>query len=188
MGVVVAGAGISFGLALVLLAAFFRTQIQLLDRLAEWCFVLFGILGVVGIVGVRDWMGDGMAGVAGTALTAVGVAGAAVMGLAELGSVLRLVDFRRIAGLTTVAFLLFLLWVAGVSAVALTTAPTPMPTSLAWLGVISIASGVAIVAWIVRTPGVITGDAEPGSTAMTVFFLPMVGIVAWMLWLSSLVG
>jgi len=188
MGVVVAGAGISFGLALVLLAAFFRTQNQLLDRIAEWCFVLFGILGVIGIVAVHDWAGEAMRGIVGTALTVMGVAGAAIMGLGELGSALRLVDFRRIAGITTIAFLLFLVWVAGVSALALVTPGSPMPAGLAWLGVVSIATGVAIVGWIVRVPGVVTGDTDPGSMAMTLVLVPMAAIVAWLLWLSRLVG
>jgi hypothetical protein len=46
MGWLAIGAGLAFGAAMALLAAFFATSDERYDRIAEWSFVAFGILGV----------------------------------------------------------------------------------------------------------------------------------------------
>jgi hypothetical protein len=120
----------------------------------------------------------------GIGLTAAGAIGTAVLGLSELGSALKLVDFRRIAGLTTVGFLAFLVWIGGVSIAILATPASAFPATLGWLGLVSIVLGIAVVAWITRTPGVLAGQAEPDPGVMSFFFVPLAGMVAWMVWLG----
>jgi len=184
MGWIAAGAGLTFGLALVMLATFFRTQNERFDRVAEWSFVLFGILATPTILAVSGKLGSLGPEPVGIALTIIGVAGVLITGLGELGLVLKLVAFRRISALLTVAFLGFLVWIGGVSVATVTASSPALPVNLGWLGIVSIVLGVAIIAWIVRVPGVITGDREPGQAAMAAFFVPMAGIVGWMIWLG----
>ena len=59
-----------------------------------------------------------------------------------------------------------------------------LPSELGWFGLATIALGVVIVGWILRTPGVLRGDAEPRPEQMRIFFVPMIGMVAWMAWLG----
>jgi hypothetical protein len=183
MTVIATGAGIAFGLALVLLATFFRTQDSRFDRVAEWCFVVFAALGIPVILAVGDRLG-GAGGAVMTGATAGGALGAGVLGLAELGSSLRLVDFRRIAAITTLGFVAFLVWIGAVSIATIAAQAPVLPVALGWLGIASIGAGLVIIGWIMRTPGVVTGDAEPPALAMAAFFVPMAGIVAWMVGLG----
>jgi hypothetical protein len=177
-------AGVVFGLSLVLLAAFFRTQSTRLDALATWGLVVFALLIIPVMLVVRDRLGQD--GAAATALTVAGILGVAVVGLGEAATGLRLVDFRRVAIATTIGFVLFLLWVGGVSAMLVAASNPVLPVTLGWLGLGAIALGIAIMAWIFRTPGVATGDASPNPTAMTAFFVPLAGVVAWLGWLGAL--
>ena len=181
MGWLAAGAGIFFGLALVLLMAFFVTKDERLDRVAEWCFVAFALLAVPTILKVAGLLSDG--GLIVQAATALGVIGVAAIGLGELGSTLRLVDFRRIATAVTLGFLGFLSWI-GLVSVAMVSGTGGLPLVLGWLGIVSIVVGLAIVFWILRRPGVMGGDALPGSGEMASFIMPMSGIVVWMIWLG----
>jgi hypothetical protein len=181
MGWIAAVAGLAFGCALAFLAAFFATKDERYDRVAEWSFVVFGAAAIPTILAVAGRLSAG--GVAIQAATAVGLAGAAATGLGELGLTLRLLDFRRISPLMTVAFLAVLAWIGAASVLILTGGG--LPSNLGWLGVVSIVAGVAMVAWIAREPGVMTGQREPGRTKMLVFFVPMIGLVAWMVWLGA---
>jgi hypothetical protein len=58
------------------------------------------------------------------------------------------------------------------------------PTNLGWLGISTIVLGMAIVGWTIREPGVLRGEREPGQVQLTAFFVPMIGVVAWMAWLG----
>jgi len=178
-------AGIVFGLSLVLLTAFFRTQDQRMDFFATWGFVVFSILSVPVMLAVLDRMGaQGVALTALTALTAAGVLGVALLGVTEAVTGLKLIDFRRVAAATTIGFILFLVWVGGVSLIILTGANAAFPATLGWLGLAAIVIGLAIIVWIVRLPGVMTGETEPSQAALVAFFLPLAGIVAWLGWLG----
>jgi hypothetical protein len=180
MSVVAMVAGIAFGSAIVLLASFFVTKVERYDRLAEWAFVVFAICAVptVAIVGGRLPGSSTVNAV----VTVLGATGAAVIGLGELGVTLHVVDFRKISALITVAFLAFLLWIGAVSVVVVTSGG--LPVGLGWLGLVAIILGIAIIGSLVRVPGVLTGTAQPPRVQMVAFFVPMAGIVAWMLWLG----
>ncbi len=67
---------------------------------------------------------------------------------------------------------------------ALTVLRGGFPTLLGWLGLASILFGVAVIGWIAREPGVLSGEREPARAPMTAFFVPLVGIVLWMVWLG----
>ncbi len=180
VGWLAVAAGLAFGLALIMLMAFFVTRVERFDRLAEWSFVVFALCAIPTIVAVPDRLSG--SGPLTTIATAIGVASVATVGLGELGSALRLVDFRRVAPLMTIGFVGFLLWIGVVSVIAI--AGDGLPAGLGWLGLAAIVLGIATVAWIVRLPGVMRGEREPPQWAMIVFFVPMIGIVTWMVWLG----
>lgn len=180
MGAVTALAGLAFGAALGLLGTFFATRDARFDRLAEVCFVAFGILAVPAIVTVSGMFPDAPVVIA--AVSVVGLAGVVVLAAAELGSLLGLLDFRRIAPFVTIAFLAFLAWIAAVS--VLTLVQGGLPAGLGWLGVASIVLGLLAFASIAATPGVLRGEREPSTARMAPFLASMVGVVAWMVWLG----
>jgi hypothetical protein len=182
VGWIAIAAGVLFGLAVVLLAAFFRTRDERLDRVATWGFVAFAVLAIPVMLAVRERTDP--SGLAGTGLAGVGIIGVGMLGLAEAATGLRLVDFRRVAMATTIAFVLFLVWIGGVSLAVVTSSSPALPVNLGWLGLASILAGIAVIIWIVRQPGVLTGDREPGQLALTLFFLPLAGMVAWLGWLG----
>jgi hypothetical protein len=173
-------AGLAFGGAIALLARFFATKVERYDRAAEWAFVVFAACAIPTIATVGPRLPGG--GTVSAIVTVVGLAAAAVIGLGELGSSLHVVDFRRIAPAITAAFFAFIGWIGAVSILTVTSGG--LPTGLGWLGIVTLVLGVAIIAWIVREPGVLTGKREPRSSQMTAFFVPMIGIVAWMIWLG----
>ncbi len=181
MGWIAGATGVLFALALVLLAAFFATKNERFDRLAEWCFVAFGVLAIPTIVTTAGRLPNG--GLLMQAATVAGLAGAVAVGLGELGSSLKIVDFRRIAPIVTLGFFAFLAWI-GVTSVVIVTGGV-LPLNLGWLGIATIAAGGLIVGWMASRPGVLSGRAEPPMAAMVAFFVPMAGIVAWMIWLGS---
>jgi hypothetical protein len=176
VGSLAIGAGLTFGVAIVLLMTFFVTGDARYDRIAEWAFVAFALLAVPTVLDTAGRLpAEGpLAGIA----TVSGVVGVAALGLGELASALRLADFRRLAPAMTAGFFAFLLWIGASS--LLIVSGGDLPAVLGWLGVVSIALGVAIVFWILRTPGVLRGDREPPRSQMLAFFLPMLGIVAWL--------
>jgi hypothetical protein len=175
-------AGVVFGLSLVLLTAFFRTQDARMDLVATWGFVVFAVLIIPVMLTVRDRLGAGDP--AATALAGAGILGAGVLGVAEAMLGLKLIDFRRVALVTTLGFVLVLVWIGGVSALVLGSSASGLPANLGWLGLASIVMGLAILVWIVRKPGVVTGETEPSQAALIGFFLPLAGIVAWLGWLG----
>lgn len=176
-------AGLALALAIGLLAAFFATKNPRYDRVAEWAFVAFAVLAIATMWTAAERLAA--SGVAITAVTIIGIAGVAALGLGELGSSLRLVDFRRIAGAMALAFQAFLLWVGAIS--ILVVAGDTFPAAFGWLGIVSIVVGIATMLWIIRKPGVMGGEREPGKE-MWLFFLPLAGIVVWMIWLGVLLA
>ena len=180
IGWVAAGAGITFGLSLLMLALFFVRHDARFDRVAEWSFVAFALMAIPTIVSVAGLFPD--TGLVIGVATVVAVVGVAVVGLGELGSTLSLVEFRRIGPLVTLGFLAFLGWIGTVSVITL--GGGRLPASLGWLGLGSIVLGILSVVWLVRLPGVTTGAKEPSPGQMAVFFVPMIGIVGWMIWLG----
>lgn len=180
MGWMAALAVVAFGAALGLLMTFFVTHDERFDRVAEWSFVLFAALTIPTMAAVASRISD--AGLAVAIVTAVGISGVAVLGLGELGSALHAVDFRRIAPLATLGFIGFLVWIGGIS--VLVVVQGGLPVGLGWLGLVTILLGVTTLLWIAATPGVLAGDREPQRAQMGAFLVPMVGIVAWMVWLG----
>jgi hypothetical protein len=179
MGWAVVGTGVFFGLALGLLGAFFVTNNARFDRAAEWSFIAFGILAVPAILEVDRHL---PAGPAATVFAVLGIAGAVGLGLGELASALRVLDFRRISLAMTLAFVAFLAWIGGASLLSL--GGGGVPTSIAWLGVAAIAIAVGMLLLIARQPGVMQGESEPGKPQMAAMLLSMAGIVAWLVWLG----
>lgn len=184
MGWMAGAAGLAFGAALVLLASFFATKNERFDRAAEWLFVAFAVLAIPIMVTTAGRLSS--EGLTVGVITVVGIVGVAVLGLGELGTTLKLLDFRRIAPAMTIGFLAFLAWIGAVSILTITGGG--LPAELGWFGLGTIAVGIAIVLWIIRVPGVMTGAREPDARQMTVFFVPMAGIVAWMVWLGVNLG
>lgn len=180
MGWIAGAAGVAFAGALVLLATFFATKDQRFDRVAEWLFVAFAALAIPTMLAVAERLTS--QGLTVGVVTAVGIGGVGVLGLGELGSSLRLIDFRRIAPVMTIGFLGFLAWIGAVSILMITGGG--LPETLGWFGLGTIAVGMSIVLWIVRVPGVMSGEREPPMGHMAIFFVPMAGIVAWMVWLG----
>lgn len=180
MGWLAIGAGVAFGLALGFLSMFFMTKNQRYDRIAEWAFVVFAILAVPTILAVGDRLSDG--GLAAQAATVIGVVGVVVVGVGELGSTLKLIDFRRIAPVMSAGFFAFIGWIGLASVLALTSGE--LPVELGWFGLAVLVLGVVIVGWMIRTPGVMSGEREPERNQLLAFFVPMIGIVAWMAWLG----
>jgi len=174
------GAGISFGLALGLLAAFFITRDARLDRLSEWAFVVFAILATPTILAVGDRLGDRPAI---TAITAAGIVAVLAVGLSELAMTRQLVDFRRLAPVVSVAFLGFIAWIALASLFVLT--GSSLPTGLGWLGIAAVALGAGVTGLLARRPGVLSGEQEPDRRVAIMLVVPLVGIVAWMVWLGT---
>ncbi|NJD29515.1 MAG: hypothetical protein FIA92_14630 [Chloroflexi bacterium] len=173
------GAGVLFGLALLCLVAFFVTKDARFDRIAEWAFVGFAVLAVPTIVAANGQL-------AGGALEALvmwaGILGVGFIGLGELAITLRLIEFRRVAAVITMGFLAFLAWIGAVSVLAI--ANGALPVELGWLGIVSIALGILIVAWLASQPGVLTAEREPSRIQMGAFLVPMAGIVVWLVWLG----
>ena len=184
MNLLAAGAALAFGAGLVLLATFFATRNARFDRLAEWAFVGFAILSIPTLPAVADRLPAGS--VVTPVVTAIGLAGAVGLGLAELLVTVGAVDFRRIGPAATLAFCAYLTWIGAVSVVAILGGR--LPAALGWLGLASIVVAAVLVAAIVRTPGVLRGEREPSRTLSMAFGLPMLGIVAWMLWLAGSLG
>jgi len=180
MGLLAIGAGLAFGAAIAFLAAFFKTKVERYDRIAEWGFVVFAVLGIPAMVATAWRLADG-GPVVGWA-TILGGAGVLGLGLGELGSLSGRVDFRRIAPAMTAGFLLFLVWIGAMSWVGLATGG--LPPALGLLGIGSIVVAIAIVMWIMRDPLVRRAEKNPGTAGMTLFFMPLVGLVAWMVWLG----
>jgi hypothetical protein len=146
---------IAFAVAMGMLTAFFVTNDQRYDRVAEWAFVVFAIAAIPTMLATAAQFPNG--GIVVGVVTAVGIVGVALVGLGELGTALRLVDFRRISPLVTVGFVAFLVWIGVIS--LLIVAGTELPTALGWLGILTIVVGAAIIAWIIRVPGVMTKHA-----------------------------
>lgn len=181
MAWVAAGAGLLFGIALVMLATFFATKDERFDRIAEWSFVGFAVLAVVTMLAIPARLPhDGF--IVG-AVTAIGVAGALAVGLGELGTTLKLLDFRKIAPIVTIGFIAFLAWIGGTSLLVL--GGGTLPVALGWLGLVAILVGVAIVVVLVRQPGVMSGEVEPSRPMTMAFFVPMAAIVVWLIWLGT---
>lgn len=172
-------AALSLAGAMVLLTLFFATRNERYDRIAEALFVAFGVLQLPVVVVVSGGTQSPLAYIS----VGLGLAGAAGIAIGELLSLLGLIDFRRVAGPLTLAFLAFLAWI-GLTSVEMLGSPL-YPAALAWLGIASIAAGTLIVASMMLTPGVIRGDREPGRLQMLTFFAPLTGMVAWMLWLAT---
>jgi hypothetical protein len=158
----------------------FRTKVAAYDRLAEWAFVVFAASAVPTILGLGGRLAE--LGLVGQAVTAAATLGVVVLGLAELGSGLGLLDFRRFGPFVALGFVAFLVWVGVVSFVTLGGAA--FPAAFGWLGLASIVVGIAMIANVARTPGAMTGGAEPSPTAMALILLPIGGIVAWLVWLG----
>jgi hypothetical protein len=179
-----AGTGLALGLAMVMLTTFFATKDARYDRVAEWSFVVFGALGVRTVVLVSGQLG--IEGLPGAALAGVGILGAAVLGVGELAITLRLVDFKRLTAPLSTGFVAFLAWVGGASLVGLVGGR--LPPELAWLGIVSIAATLGILATVLATPGVMSGSRDPATAQMVAFVLPLAGIVAWLAWLGVAVA
>ncbi|HET7727789.1 MAG TPA: hypothetical protein VFK54_10755 [Candidatus Limnocylindrales bacterium] len=179
MGLAAGAAGVLFGISIGALAAFFATRNERFDRVSEWAFVAFAVAAILTMLTVGPLLAGG---VPATALTAIGVTGVAVIGVGELAVALRLVDFRRVSAVITAGFLAFLAWVGGVSLLLIDSVQL---ATLGWLGLAAIAVGTALVGLILATPGVLTGAAEPDPRLMTAFFVPMAGIVVWLIWLGT---
>lgn len=175
------GAALAFGGGLVLLAVFFATKDERFDHGSEIAFVIFAVLVIPVIVAVRDQLAPSWS--LAPIVAIVGIVGVAVVGLAELGFFLRVIDFRKVAGVITLAFLGYLAWIGATSVAMLST--TAFPTALGWLGLGSMALAALIIGLVSLTPGVMRGDRDPSRVQMGSFFLPLVGMVAWMIWLAA---
>lgn len=184
MGPIALAAGVLLGLAMLGLALFFRTGDRRFDQVAEWGFAGFGLTGALTALEVAGRIGD-----AGGLLAAVGsglgVAGTILLGLAEVATALRLLDWRRVAPLTTLAFVGVLAWIGLVSVSLASGAAPTIPAGVGWLGIGSIVAGFGVITWLARLPGMLTGQAAPPASAMAAFLVPAAGLVGWFAWLGA---
>lgn len=180
MMVIATGAGAFFGLALAMLAAFFRTQDARYDRLAEWSFVAFALLGVPTIFATAGLLPAHQVAV--PIFTGLGIVGVVALGVSEAGTTLGLLDFRRVAVPVTVAFVAFLAWIGGVS--VLVVLDGRLGTGVGWLGIVTILAGLGTTGWMAAQRGILTGERAPSNPQVAVLLLVVVGVVAWMVWLG----
>lgn len=184
MGPIVLAAGALLGLAIAGLALFFRTGDARFDRVAEWAFAGFGLTGAISALTLAGRIGEAGGLLAGVA-SGLGVTGTVLLGLAELATALRLVAWRRVAPLTTLAFVGVLLWI-GLASVAIASGAAPsLPVGIGWLGIGAIVAGLGVLTWLGRTPGLLTGQAAPPPTAMAGFLVPAAAMVGWFAWLGA---
>ena len=174
------GSAAAFALAALLLGAFFATSDRRLDRLAEWCFVVFAALAVALAVLVQQRLGP-VSEVA-IFVTAIGIAGVILVGLLELLSTLGRIDFQRYGVFGAIGFAGWLAWIAGVSVMALATAT--LPVALGWLGLATVAAGLVVVGRFAADRGLIRGERSPGLGEMAPLFGVFLAIVAWVVWLG----
>jgi len=174
------GSAAAFALAALLLGAFFATNDRRLDRLAEWCFVVFAALAVALAVLVQQRLGP-VSEVA-IFVTAIGIAGVILVGLLELLSTLGRIDFQRYGISAALGFAAWLLWIAGVSALGL--ARGTLPVGLGWLGLAAVAASLIVVARFATDQELIRAERAPGLAEMAPLLAVFVGIVAWLVWLG----
>jgi len=177
---IVAATGMTFGAALSCLALFFVTSRERFDRIAEWLFVAFAILAVPTVLAVASRLPS--TGPIVPVVSAIGIVGAVGIGVGELATTLRVIDFRRLAPWVTGAFLAFVAWI-GLVALEIVMAGG-LPVALGWFGLATVGAGLLIVVSIVRRPGVLRGEVEPPRTQLVAFIVPMAGIVVWLVWLG----
>ena len=177
-----AGAGILFGVSVGGIALFLRTNDERLDHIAEWAFVAFGIVSSVLILSASGHL-DAIGPVA-TGRTVLGVAAVVAVGLGELGTAIRIVDYRRIASLVAAGFFAFLIWIGAVSLLLVASDRRTLPAGLGWLGLAAIAVGIVLAGLIVRRPGVMRGDSQPDGRLMVAYVIPAAAIVVWLTWLG----
>lgn len=183
MGGLSIGAGVILGAAILLLWRFFQTGDTRMDRLAEVGFVVFAVLAAPTILAVGERFGDDPVR---RAATIGGVAGVVVLGLGELGSLLGLLDFRRIGAIVGLAFVVFLGWI-GVTSAGLLDGES-LPAGLGWLGLGSIVVGVSTIVPLSLQTGREGGDTVPSGRRMLFVLLPIAGVVAWLIWLGLALG
>lgn len=174
-------AGVTFSLALVLLAVFFVAQSRLADSLSNWAFLAFEILSVPVILEIhRRYVDD-------TSLTwiatVLGLLAMAVLIVSGLLVVAGRVTFPQVAIPQTAAFALFSVWIAATSWLAL--AFGGLPAGLGWLGFVAIVLTLGTIGLMSRDRALVRGERPPTRPEMVMGVVPFIALAAWLLWLGA---
>lgn len=181
MGLQTILAGIALLAAAGLLIAFFVTENEIADRASNWFFLVFyGLMGWT-IVEVHDVYID--VGSFVWVLTVLGLAATAVLFIGTLLIVFELVDFRRVAMLTTLAFLVLMLWMLSVSVLVVTQGA--LPAGLGWLGIGVMAVSLIVVGLTATDREMIMGEKMPGPVLNAVYGIILAGLTVWIIWLGA---
>ncbi|HEY5578747.1 MAG TPA: hypothetical protein VIL12_03540 [Acidimicrobiia bacterium] len=181
MGVPTILAGIALLAAAGLLLVFFATENETADKVSNWFFLAFYALMAWTVVEVhQQYVGQAAL----TWLLTVAALGAlGVLFVTTLLVVLGRIDFRRIAMLSTVAFLVLLLWMLGVSILII--AEGGLPTALGWLGVGIMTVSLILVGYVATDRELLRGEKTPGAVLNVLMGLVLIGVTVWVVWLGT---
>lgn len=174
-------AGLALLAAAGLLIYFFATENETADKASNWFFLVFyGLMGwtVVEVHSVYIDVGDIV-----WVLTLVGLAALVVLFVSTLLIVLELVEFERLAMLTTGAFLVLMLWMLAISILIVTQGA--LPIALGWLGIGVMAVSLLVVGLAATDRKLMMGEKTPGPLLNTVYGLILVGLTVWIVWLGA---
>ena len=181
MGVQTILAGVALLVAAGLLIYFFATENETADKASNWVFLVFyGLMAwtVVEVHGVFVGVGEFM-----WILTIVVLAALTVLFVATLLVVLDLIDFRKVALVTTGAFLILMLWMLAMSILIVTQGG--LPTALGWLGIGVMSASLIVIGIAVTDRKLMTGEKTPEPLINVLYGLILVGLTVWIIWLGA---
>ncbi len=180
MGTTTAVAGIALLIASILLLTFFVRQSEVADRAANWFFLAFYGLMAVGAGGVHGFY-------AGTTawmwIPTIGVIGVLAVQFAATVLVLSgRTTFEKVALVSTLGFVVLMLWMLAVSILVLTQGG--LPRGLGWLGVVTMSIGAIVIGAVTTDRELVTGAKMPGKALMALFVPILLGMTTWIVWLG----
>ena len=174
-------AGLALLVAAGLLIFFFVTENETADKASNWFFLVFYGLMAWTVVEVHSVYVD--IGAAVWVLTIAGLAALAVLFVGTLLIVLDLIDFRKVAMITTGAFLIVMLWMLAVSILIVSRGGLPNP--LGWLGIGIMSASLLVIGVAATDRELIMGEKTPGPGLNALYGLIFVGLTVWIVWLGA---
>lgn len=181
MGLQTILAGIALLAAAGSLIFFFVTENETADKASNWFFLVFYVLMAWTVIEVHNLYID--VGSFVWVLTVVGMAALAVLFVGTLLIVLDMIGFEKIAMVTTVAFLVVMLWMLAIS--ILIVAQGALPEALGWLGIGVMAISLIVVGFTATDRELMMGEKMPGPALNSVYGLILAGLTAWIVWLGA---
>ena len=181
MGVPTVVAGITLLVAAGLLVVFLATENETAEKASNWFFLTFYALMGWTVVEVHQQFVEQAALTWLLTVAALGALG--VLFVTTLLVVLGRIDFRRIAMLSTVAFLVLVVWMLGVSILIITEGG--LPTALGWLGVGVMTLSLILVGYVAADSELVRGEKTPGPMLSVLLGLVLLGLTVWLVWLGA---